>query len=229
MGSIRFVTGCDAEGQRSGFTLIVIAIIGVLTGFLLPALSKARSVAYQATCAVNLKQWAVYVNLYADNFHGALFPHHPSHPMVLGVDGSYKFSEYLVPHYNIPRGVWFCPADTVWKRGNARSPDYYWDPAFHSYGRCSAYCFFMGDNTNRSARFLLGDRDVGRLQDATSDEVLMADVYRVSPAQGYWVLNHRSRLPEGSNVMKADGSVEWRPFPSLNPRYLWGDSYLYYW
>ena len=46
--------------------LVVIAIIGILSGLLLPVLSRAKDRARNTSCLCNLKQWGVTWRLYAD-------------------------------------------------------------------------------------------------------------------------------------------------------------------
>lgn len=62
---------------RKGFTLIellvVIAIVGILAAMLLPALSKARARAKQASCASNLREMALGCIMYA-NDHDEYLP-----------------------------------------------------------------------------------------------------------------------------------------------------------
>lgn len=62
--------------KQRGFTLIellaVIAIIGILSALLLPALSSARNYAKRTACLNNLKQINLGIHLYADDHNNAL-------------------------------------------------------------------------------------------------------------------------------------------------------------
>ncbi len=81
--------GKDGNGMRkSGFTLIellvVIAIIAILAAILFPVFARAREKARQTTCTSNLKQLALgmlmYVQDYDEKFPGQNIAHYPGGP-----------------------------------------------------------------------------------------------------------------------------------------------------
>ena len=59
---------------KAGFTLIellvVIAIIAILAAILFPVFTKVKNKAYSATCQSNLKQLALAVRAYCDDYDG---------------------------------------------------------------------------------------------------------------------------------------------------------------
>ncbi len=62
----------DEVRRTPGFTLVellvVVAILAMLIAILLPALKKAREVAFEVRCATNLKMYGIAIHLYAYDF-----------------------------------------------------------------------------------------------------------------------------------------------------------------
>jgi len=57
--------------EKKGFTLIeLLVVIAILVAMLLPALSRAREKARQATCMNNLKQIGLATRMYIEDFDG---------------------------------------------------------------------------------------------------------------------------------------------------------------
>jgi len=126
------------NSKRSAFTLIellvVIAIIAILAAILFPVFARAREKARQTTCISNLKQLALGVITYVNDYDMMNYwmRNRPESTSVCGIDsGSCPAANQLTPYmlgngtgdnwamttenafapYLKSTGVWYCPSD----------------------------------------------------------------------------------------------------------------------
>ena len=111
--------------KRTGLTLvellIVVAILSLLAVLLFPVFMQARSHAYQATCASNLKQIGLATALYAEDNDGMVFPA-LRHADDAGIITAWCDCQVYKPHPHAEKScgplstyvknieIWTCPA-----------------------------------------------------------------------------------------------------------------------
>jgi len=88
---------------NTGFTLIellvVISIIALLVSVLLPALNQAREQAQRAVCSSNVRQWAMAVFFYADEYDDYIVRADRDHPATGVPDKVHPIND-IIPHTN---------------------------------------------------------------------------------------------------------------------------------
>lgn len=110
---------CMKRGFSLVEVLVVIAIIAILAGLILPALSRARETARRASCANNLRQMGQVFRMYADEHAGEwvprMIPYHlpfsPTKQCWSSFDGALLYPEYLTDYHLI-----ICPSDPEYSR-----------------------------------------------------------------------------------------------------------------
>ena len=132
---------CSSEKERDGFAftliemLVVIAVIAILAGLLLPALSKAKVEAQSVACLNNLKQLQLCWLMYAHDNHDTLAPNNYVYsvdtggPLLLSLSWclgntrtditTSNIEHGLLFPYNRSAAIYHCPAD----RSTVETPD----------------------------------------------------------------------------------------------------------
>jgi len=87
--------------------LVVIAIIAILAAMLMPALSRAREAAYQASCQSQLKQVGLGMRLYGNDNSEFIPPWNPRPDSVRPAKGSW--CQVLFDYVNGQGSLWCCP------------------------------------------------------------------------------------------------------------------------
>jgi prepilin-type N-terminal cleavage/methylation domain-containing protein/prepilin-type processing-associated H-X9-DG protein len=133
--------------RRRAFTLIellvVIAIIAILAAILFPVFARARESARRISCASNLKQLGVAVQMYAQDFDEVLPYGQNWHGTSADLDKNYLLGNRVkLQPYIKNESVWHCPDDSVWDAAHetklyftsygtqfdAWYDTHYWDP-----------------------------------------------------------------------------------------------------
>ncbi|MCH2208936.1 MAG: type II secretion system GspH family protein [Lentisphaerales bacterium] len=109
--------------------LMVIAIIGILTSFLLPSLSKARQVSLASVCVSNMKQINLGITLFADE-NDEFLPGRIWNSVYTYYDDSNHLQGQIAPYLDYPAvdpsvdhyiQVFDCPSFTVCSDGSGKS------------------------------------------------------------------------------------------------------------
>ena len=219
----------DAAG-RGGFTLIellvVISIIALLVAILLPALQKARQTAQMAVCGSQLRQMAIGLTMYANDFDGYL-PSQKEYPHLRVLSALTKYSPDPTEHRNgfyqkgyiTTQSTYFCPNNALTHDDDASEPK---DPVSGlawstvdngSGGTWSSYMYMAGNErmlvengkVMDSATRIFDKGNLRLMQDATFTFDSGAFVYNHSE----WAITNSFRGLSGTNTSYLDGHVAW--------------------
>jgi len=230
--------------QSNGFTLIellvVVAILALLMGILLPALSKVRKSGWRTFCANNQHEWGVALHMYAADNDG-FFPDNTDGYDVswLGVKMAAFWKTYLVESKKTtetkPRAhLLFCPTDKwhrladLWRNDDPQADKkpvltgYFYLPHRNMSGSCEYNCNGCGEWHARkklggkfSAAPVMSDRlqGVGTWSPSANDGTVIWEVTDGETQTTVPSATHASSTngePEGGNFLFEDGRVEWR-------------------
>jgi prepilin-type N-terminal cleavage/methylation domain-containing protein/prepilin-type processing-associated H-X9-DG protein len=203
--------------------LVVIAIIGILAAMLLPALNKARERGRRAVCASNLRQIALGMLSYAEDYDGNFPTCHAASAVIppsncsancagmFGNGGATQFFQLIIKNGYVPStAVFVCPSDRQYGASNQPVfPAFSWDhqtagSALPMKGNNKSYFYVSRLNNKQGSKtyMLLAD-DSHYMPNSCAapcgpDDKITPDVDALD--------NHGA---DGRNAAFTDGHAEW--------------------
>lgn len=223
----RNCSGSKRRNQtRAFFTLIelliVIAVIAILAGMLLPVLNRARAKAHAVACLNHLKQSALALNHYADDYNG-VFPQLHSGSFASGETANHVHTASAAEHehdqmqwytplilnYNYKTIYLKCRADPAFQEGYRHEEHMH--NAIQSYLINAMFTYGHKRDSLRKASFyiLLSERG----EDADGQPCEHQCYHSMHPVSEWEDLLAKKRHGNGANYLFADGHAAAHSFP----------------
>jgi prepilin-type N-terminal cleavage/methylation domain-containing protein/prepilin-type processing-associated H-X9-DG protein len=215
------------DRRRKGFTLIellvVIAIIAILAAILFPVFARAREKARQASCSSNLKQLALGMLMYAQDYDD-------THVMYRYASGRYWSTEGPVDGWNYHSSYGYSNSWPTFIYPYVKNTQIFLCPSTRSNNMGVAYGLPMyGINEAKNGKDAVWY--TGRAGPSMGEVERPAELMMIGEKGGggpqyilqneYYVM--RKDHNEGSNIAFLDGHVKWTKMITGNIGYGWED------
>jgi len=222
------------QGHRAGFTLIeiliVLAIIGILAAMLFPVFARARDKARMTSCASNLRQIGVALQMYKED-HDGIYPG----LLTPGNWDNCRWTDRVYPYVKSQQ-VFHCPSfsNAQYVPGCAHPGLYTQLNNNGSYDIVSPHIALDIPPSGSSSTETVGPMTVHEAQYLyPSSTILLLDgqdypyaavnpgVAPITSIEDLFRRGVANRHNDGNNVCFADGHVKWLSLQRLTQRSLW--------